>query len=266
MLKVRILTALVVLPFFISAILFLPTWAFLIFAEGLVLGCAWEWSALVGDQSMFQRILYLLLVALASQGVLWLPMTMVRVIVVLFWLFAWLALLCFASKIKLGLQFPSVRALVGVLMLALFYFALVDLRAASYGPKIIMMGFILIWLVDSGAYFFGRAFGHKKLMPSVSPNKTWVGVFGGVSVALMAVVLCALIMQVAPSMWACYLSAALCVAIAAVVGDLFESLIKRLAEVKDSGTLLPGHGGLLDRFDSAFAALPVLLVIVHGCI
>jgi phosphatidate cytidylyltransferase len=113
----------------------------------------------------------------------------------------------------------------------------------------------LVWIADSGAYFVGSAWGRRKLAPAISPGKTWEGAIGGTAAALVYAIICATFTE--GLLGVSYLAAALALAVLSIIGDLFESAVKRQAAVKDSGTLLPGHGGILDRIDSATAALPV---------
>jgi phosphatidate cytidylyltransferase len=119
-----------------------------------------------------------------------------------------------------------------------------------------MYALLLVWVADSGAYFAGRALGKRKLAPRVSPGKTWAGFWGGL-IACAALALCVAWWR-PPSALLIWLALAVVVAAYSVVGDLTESLGKRFAGLKDSGTLIPGHGGVLDRFDSLLAAAPVL--------
>ena len=119
---------------------------------------------------------------------------------------------------------------------------------------------VLVWIADTAAYFVGRAWGRRKLAPSISPGKTWEGAAGGVFGALAyAIILGAFTAGVA---WAAWLAAAAALAAVSIVGDLFESAAKRQAGVKDSGALLPGHGGILDRIDSATATLPLAALLL----
>lgn len=131
--------------------------------------------------------------------------------------------------------------------------AMLDLRAIS--PWILLLMMCLVWVADIGAYFSGRRFGKNKLAPSISPGKTWEGVAGGmlgVSLYVLSVWYVVPVVAVAPMLLAAWFWVVL-----AVMGDLFESAIKRQAGVKDSGTLLPGHGGLLDRIDALTPTLPL---------
>ncbi len=133
------------------------------------------------------------------------------------------------------------------------------LAFAVLTPLEVLLVLILVWIADIGAYFVGRAWGRRKLAPEISPGKTWEGAIGGTVAALAyAIILGTFIERL---FWVPYLLAAALLAVLSIVGDLFESAVKRQAAVKDSGTLLPGHGGILDRIDSATAALPVAALL-----
>lgn len=132
-------------------------------------------------------------------------------------------------------------------------------------PLEVLLVLVLVWVADTAAYFVGRAWGRHKLAPSISPGKTWEGALGGAVGALVYAIICATFIE--RVFWVQYLFAAALLAVLSIVGDLFESAAKRQAGAKDSGTLLPGHGGIMDRIDSATAALPaaaLLLPLVRG--
>ncbi|MEN9347393.1 MAG: hypothetical protein RLZZ77_904 [Bacteroidota bacterium] len=121
--------------------------------------------------------------------------------------------------------------------------------------------FVILWINDSSAYFTGRAFGKNKLYPAISPNKTWEGLIGGMLFSLVAgAVISHWFDSLSLVQW---IIVAAIIAVLANVGDLFESHLKRIAGVKDSGNLIPGHGGSLDRFDGLLIALPVVYVYLH---
>ena len=122
-------------------------------------------------------------------------------------------------------------------------------------PLQVLLVLVLVWIADSAAYFVGRRWGRRKLAPSISPGKSWEGAAGGLIGALAYAIICGFFIE--GLAWAPYLAAAAVLAMVSIVGDLFESAAKRQAGVKDSGTLLPGHGGILDRIDSATAVLPL---------
>ena len=126
-------------------------------------------------------------------------------------------------------------------------------------PLEILLVLLLVWIADTGAYFVGRAWGQRKLAPDISPGKTWEGALGGTAAALVYAIILGTFIE--GLFWVPYLLAAALLAVLSIVGDLFESAAKRQAAVKDSGTLLPGHGGVLDRIDSATAALPVAALL-----
>ena len=139
------------------------------------------------------------------------------------------------------------------------------LMFATTTPGWLLGVLALIWIADIAAYFVGSAFGRRRLAPRISPGKTWEGVAAGVLGALGYAIICGIFIERLP--WMLYLAAAMVVTVLSIVGDLFESALKRRVGVKDSGTLLPGHGGILDRVDSLLAALPVaalLLPMVKG--
>jgi phosphatidate cytidylyltransferase len=126
-------------------------------------------------------------------------------------------------------------------------------------PLAVLLVLVLVWIADSAAYFVGRAWGRRKLAPTVSPGKTWEGVAGGLVGAVLYAIIIALFTD--RGAWLALVATAILLGMVSIVGDLFESAAKRQAGVKDSGTLLPGHGGILDRIDSATAALPLAALI-----
>ena len=128
-------------------------------------------------------------------------------------------------------------------------------------PRVVLAVLVLVWIADTAAYFAGRKWGRRKLAPSISPGKTWEGAWGGLAAAVAYAIICGTFL-LGTSRWPAYLAVAALLAAVSIVGDLFESAAKRQAGVKDSGTLLPGHGGILDRIDSATAVLPVAALLL----
>ena len=153
-----------------------------------------------------------------------------------------------------------VRLLLGVLALWLAWFALAQARIA--GVNFLLSAFALVWAADIGAFFAGRRFGRRKLAPEVSPNKTWEGALGG-ALAGLAVAAAGAVWLDSPALP--LLGVGLVVVFASMVGDLTESMFKRFAGLKDSGRLLPGHGGILDRIDSITAAGPFFVLGLAAC-
>ena len=127
----------------------------------------------------------------------------------------------------------------------------------------------LVWVADTAAYFVGSAFGRRKLAPSISPGKTWEGVAGAAIATLIYAIICAMLSpdlggRVQGVIWVPFLAGAVLLCAVGIIGDLFESALKRQAGAKDSGRLLPGHGGILDRIDSATATLPLALLLMQA--
>lgn len=262
MLRQRIITALLLLPLVIGGILYLDNPWFAVVLGGVMLLGADEMARLANLSAVLSRVAFVGLMA----GVLWGIWTYLPTAshIPLLWLMsAWwvltsLALL--ARRRQLGL-IDGARPLIlllGGLVLATAWLSIVQLHAmVPNGPQLVLFLFILIWIADSGAYFAGRAFGRRKLSPFVSPGKTWEGAAG----ALVGAVCAGLLL--AGTGWAASISTvalillSLLVTMVSIGGDLWESRLKRESGVKDSGALLPGHGGVLDRIDSLLAAAPV---------
>jgi phosphatidate cytidylyltransferase len=164
-----------------------------------------------------------------------------------------------------GMASPATRLL---LVVGLFVLVATGLAAITLAPSQLLLALGLIWIADTAAYLAGRAFGRHKLAPRISPGKTWEGVAGALVAALIYAIMCAL--PGAPlggyvrgAVWMPYLAAVLLLCVVSIVGDLFESALKRQAGAKDSGALLPGHGGVLDRIDSATSTLPIAALAFH---
>jgi phosphatidate cytidylyltransferase len=179
-------------------------------------------------------------------------------VALLAWLWAFAAVVCYQlGKKPLGFQHPWVVAIMGVLALAPCWLAISVLREDIGGPVWLLFALVIVWAMDTGAYFAGKLWGKRKLIPQVSPNKTWEGFYGGIVLVFVIAFIVCLAFRVPfyRFMTICILSVV--TALFAVVGDLFESMLKRQVGVKDSGSGLPGHGGILDRMDSIIAALPI---------
>lgn len=262
MLWQRVITALVLLPPALYAILFLSQEHLApVFAAIGLLG-AIEWATLSGIASARHRYGYALLMALpmapiASCRLAGLPQLVLLVVAMLWWLLALRWILVYPKGFSP--QSPSVtfRGLLGFLVLPSAIAGLIAVRSSSLQVGGLLTLFFLVWAADVGAYFCGRAFGRTKLAPGVSPGKTWEGFAGGMASALIigGVAWHRLGLTVSLPAWLL-----LCASVTAisVVGDLTESLLKRQVGIKDSGRLLPGHGGILDRIDSLLSAAPAM--------
>lgn len=265
MLRQRILTASILLPIVLGLVLFAPAHIFALVTALVALLGGQEWSRLGGIESRLWRNLYLLLLALLLAGLEWLrPQTGLFWLHALaggWWLLGFLWLIRWRKAVMGRTQGVSLPGLaLGVLVLVSFWAAMVELRTrAEHGPELVLALLLLIWMVDSVAYFVGRRWGRHKLAPGISPGKTLEGVYGAmVGLLLFSVVLFFWGLVPAP-LWQLALLC-LVTGIFSIVGDLFESLLKRRRGLKDSGYLLPGHGGVLDRIDSLLAAAPVFVL------
>lgn len=263
--KQRILTALILAPLAIAAVLFLPTGAFMVLAAALLLLGLWEWTRLIGLQGHARRAVVLLLHAALFAWLAWRGWPGVfpwlAILGVVWWFAAalWLTRMKFASEATAVNR--TLKLAIGTLLVVPAWCAMGMVHGdGATGPAWALYALVLVWAADSGAWFVGSRLGGRKLAPSISPGKTWAGFWGGLGtvalVALIAVPVFGVSWSVAPAL----IAASLLTGLASVVGDLFESIIKRHSGAKDSGYLVPGHGGVLDRIDSVLAALPVFAV------
>lgn len=266
MLKQRVLTAVILVAVVLSAIvLFPPAW-FAGFVALVIAFGAWEWSALAGFPSKPWRALFATLCLVLMFLLAHVEATLNDIFLgvgALWWALAFV-LVCLYPRGAGAWHRGAVLLPLGLVVLLPGFIALVRLRSGADHVFFILLLIALIAAADSGAYFAGRAFGKHKLAVRVSPNKTWEGFVGG-QVAVCAVLWIALLLrgvEVDATQALVFTLGALVLAAASVVGDLFESMLKRQAGVKDSGALLPGHGGMLDRIDSLTAALPVYAVLL----
>ena len=264
MLKQRLLTALILIPLVLAAILLLPSLPFQLLIGAVVLAAGWEWSRLIQLQGNAARAAFVLLLALLMLAVGWAGGVVITSpllqLTALFWLLMLLWVFVYPAGFPAGQRIVGRGVVVGVLVLLPLWIAGCGLQAlAPRGGWMTIFVLLLIWAADTGAYTFGRLFGRHKLAPKVSPGKTWEGA-GGALVGAAIIVVPALIWQPFAVIQAQpLLFVLLCVAtvLLSIVGDLLESMFKRHSGIKDSGTIFPGHGGLLDRIDSLAAALPV---------
>ena len=270
MLSTRILTAVVAVVAVLAALFALPPTIFALVLMLAMAAAAHEWSQLarfprvpgVVFVAVVVALCALLLFAPGARFARGWPAPVVTIacgLATLFWLFVatpWVVR-------RWPTRSSPLLAVAGVVVLVGAFVALVELQSRS--PWLVLAAMAIVWIADTAAYFSGRAFGRRKLAPAVSPGKTWEGVYGALgAVALYALALVPLAHRAGyagplevPAA-AAWLAFAVAVAALSVVGDLFESWLKRNAGVKDCGTVLPGHGGVLDRIDALLAAMPPL--------
>ena len=269
MLKQRIITALVIAMLFSGILLFFSVEVTSFIFMAVIVLCAWEWCTLSGlKSSVVYRLLYMGLVLFLC--VILIPylhifngLNLGRTIAVFqLSISVWVINIIFLffyphSRVIWGSI--GFRLFWGVLVLVPLWLSLSLLLQTHVAIPLFVLFVLLVIFTDVGGYFVGRAFGRHALMPQVSPNKTWEGFFGGVLLSIPLMLIFLLYYPIAITTWK-LLVLVLATGVMAVVGDLTVSMIKRHENLKDTGHLLPGHGGLLDRFDGFSAAAPFFLL------
>ncbi|WP_057830925.1 phosphatidate cytidylyltransferase [Colwellia sp. TT2012] len=278
MLKQRIITALILAPAAITAIFYLPISYFAGLLMAIIAIGAWEWARFIGLTKTIQRLAYVL-VTTALIGLLWrylpvdiawftitgLPyeLTLLLWLSVIWWFFAALLMFSYPKSSTLWAKNKLVIGLFGWLTLVPTWLAFMILRTHNYtldeyqGAQLLMYLFMLVWSADIGAYFVGKSMGKHQLMPNVSPGKTIEGFIGGVFCAAILTLVVGMSLHWSSEQFISALLVTVLISSISVIGDLTESMFKRQAGVKDSGAILPGHGGILDRIDSLTATAPV---------
>lgn len=266
MLKERVITALLLLPVVLWCVFGGVATAFPLFAAAIILAAAWEWTAMMRIQSVLLRGVYVALIFASLWAVM--PHALrfdrsgvdalapVLVVTAGFWLLALVAVRRYPGDAQ-HWDRPFLMALMGWLLLVPTWAGLVQLHGQS--PWWLLYVLVLVWGADTGAYFAGRRFGRIKLAPAVSPAKTREGLYGGLIVTTVIMLSVALSRELSAMQFVSFAVVSALTVLASVLGDLFESMVKRRAGIKDSGKIFPGHGGALDRIDSITAAAPVFL-------
>lgn len=267
MLKMRILTSLALIPALLAALFLLPEiyWALFMLLAVVVIG-TWEWARMAKFSPMM-RVLYVFLSAFMGLAFLFISLLGLDVqnngmnAGLLAGAIFWLAF----APVWLGLRYQIknklLMAVAGWLVILPAWLALLTLHAIN--PWLLLGILVAVWIADSAAYFAGKRFGKHKLAAAISPGKTWEGVAGAwLAVSIYGLCICLfrhldfwLSIALIAALWG--------IVVLSIMGDLFESLIKRQAGVKDSGALLPGHGGILDRIDGLTSTLPVAAAVVY---
>lgn len=280
MFKQRVLTALLLAPLALAAVFFLPPLGFAVFVGAAFGIAAYEWAGFCGWQSASRRlpftalalVSYLLLSLALPVELLWPAATDLTADVLLgtgicWWLLAVLLVLSFRQTQGLWAHSVPLKAVMGFLTLVPSFAAILLLRQVNYhaspytGAWLICLLLGLVWAADIGGYVIGKPFGKHKLLPQVSPGKTLEGLFGGLLFVLLLVAAVAY-QQDWPAQAGLWFGAAVLLTLLSVFGDLSESMFKRVAGLKDSGSIFPGHGGMLDRIDSLTATAPLFAVFV----
>ena len=279
MLKQRIITALLLIPFVLGGILYLSPQHFAWVLVPIFILSAREWGRIIDKncaitQWSFTLTVSFLLVTLNiivpvssiwHAGALNPIYQSILGLGAVWWLGSALLVVGFPKSDKFWKSSPMLKSMFGQLTIIPCFVSILTLKSLSspaqpfYGGVMVLLVMLVVWAADTGAYFSGRSLGKHKLMPNVSPGKTIEGLLGGL---LMTMVVVAGVMYISPEQeLGIVVVVTLFTAIASALGDLSESMFKRVAEIKDSGNILPGHGGILDRIDSLTAAFPVFTLI-----
>lgn len=278
-LKQRIITAVLLLIVLIAATTQLPAFYFSLFIAAIILVAAWEWAGLIGTNAPIDKIPYISSVAAMLLGSFFLlgiapsvefidgfRASLVLLLGLLFWLISLFLLAGYPENSKLWND-DSKIALMGILVLIPTFIGVVVLKYLLPSGYLVLALVILVAAVDVGAYFVGVNFGSRKLAANLSPKKSWEGVWGGTVVCMLVAALFIWLMdeyliKLTSLQMVLLLALSVGVTFFSVVGDLIESMLKRNCGVKDSGKILPGHGGVLDRVDGLLAATPLFVLAI----
>lgn len=254
--KIRIFTGLLLALVTLAILFFTPGIVFTGIITVLILLAAWEWASLFGWRSKKHRCYYTLITMAALIVCFYIPSYWQIVFAFIWWIVALFIVIAYLYNKTISNQI--IIAIIGLIVLIPFWTGLVMLRSSSHGPYLILLLLFIVAALDTGAYFTGTWFGKVKLAEKISPKKTFAGLFGGIVFALIMTFVFVYFTGYHPAKhWLAILGLVLLMGVFALLGDLFESMFKRIAGVKDSGSLLPGHGGILDRIDSYTAAVPI---------
>ena len=273
--KQRIITALFLAPLAIAGIFLLPIKFFMLFTAAIFLLASKEWGSFVNPQATSSPVLYVFGFVLAITLLL-LPIEQLwsasginpilingLIVAAVWWVISLILVISYPKKSTLWAGSKALKTLFGLLTLIPFFWAMVALRSVNihhdfyFGGALLLYVFLLVWAADTGAYFCGKRFGKHKLAPNVSPGKTIEGFVGGAVSSMIVAFIASILFDIEADKMALFFVVALITTFVSALGDLSESIFKREAGLKDSGKLLPGHGGILDRIDSLTAAVPV---------
>jgi phosphatidate cytidylyltransferase len=258
MLKTRLITSLVLFLTIGAAYVYLPPlyWALLVLAVTSI--AAWEWAGLSKFNKPFSFIYSGFVLLLGLFVILYTPQLMQIVIVwaVLASTIFWLLIVPFLLAFTPTINNRFIMAVLGLIFIIPFGLTMIALREIN--PLLLVVFAMTVWIADSAAYFAGKRFGKHKLASSISPGKTWEGVLG----AFFAILIYASLLSYLTHQSYWFVLVFLGVMALSIMGDLFESMIKRQADVKDSSHLLPGHGGVLDRVDGLTSSLPLVMFLL----
>ncbi len=261
MLKQRVITAIILASMIVGAVIFLSTQVLAMILALIICIASWEWAACAGFETLSHKITYVSIILLCLMAcLLLLDKQWILLIIVsgfLWWFIAMFLVIYYQINITINLSSRFIKAMIGAVILIPAWLSLVLIHAKTSGASLILFLFFLVWLADSAAYFSGRKFGRKKLASNVSQGKSWEGVYGALSISFLFGVSYALYSDMNFTYAIYFIVLVLFTVSFSILGDLVESMFKRMAGIKDSSNILPGHGGVLDRIDSLTSAAPV---------
>ncbi|CAM3733954.1 Phosphatidate cytidylyltransferase [Vibrio aerogenes CECT 7868] len=271
--KQRVITALILAPLVVLGIFKLPLTIFIIALSFITLLGFWEWTQFIDLKYRISSLIPPVILGGLSLYLLTPQLSMTHDVSplcsVLLWVGSgwWVLASYFAMTYPASSRYWShskwLKQIFGLFTLLPFFWSVVLLRTEdmaqdfTYGAKLVLFVCLVVWIADSGAYFAGRFLGKHKMAPRVSPNKTLEGLAGGVFTAVIAAYFLSGWFDIHFTSHSSMFVIILCTVIFSVLGDLVESMFKRMSGIKDSSHLIPGHGGVLDRIDSLTAAFPV---------
>lgn len=265
MIKQRLITAAILIPLVLLGILLLQTKTLEWFVAIVTVLAAWEWFGIIGVHDVIKRLIWVSgLCLLSTISLDYLSTGFIVSIASIIWLLAAALLMKYGNDglpnhLIILFRQPGFGIASAVILLASFWVATISLHDTLMGPQQLLYILVSVWLADTGGYFVGKKWGKKALAKAVSPNKTWEGVWGALGLTTIWAIIAFEIGLGGRLSLQTWLLLTLSSVAMSIVGDLFESLFKRSHNIKDSGNLLPGHGGILDRIDSLIAAVPIFV-------
>ena len=268
MLKTRVITAIILLAIFLPVLFLLPPIYLSALFFLILVAAAWEWSRLISPNAAYSAYFYAIICAMLVVFLWLLPEPNIELallsIALAFWVVGMPMILSQGIHLSMS-RWRLIFSVLGFIVLPTAWLSLNILR--EIGLLWLLSTMILVWLADIGAYFAGKRFGKHKLASQISPGKSIEGAVGGLIVCVIYASICATYLPVADTLfgtakakwgWWFMLLMTATLVLYSILGDLFESQLKRIAKVKDSSQLLPGHGGFLDRIDALLPVMPIV--------
>jgi len=249
----RLITSLILIPIVLLTIFYAPAWVLGGLVLLVVLVAATECWQLIPTEYPLARIGFVVALFLCL-GLCYMVFPYWQTWGLILWLFIYVAICTFPSSQRYW-GHPGIVATLCLIVIPLFVLSLVQIYYMPQGKSLLVYLLFLIWAADVGAYLAGKQWGKHKLIPQVSPGKSWEGIAGGFSLALLVAFIG--YVYYTPYSAVIWFGIAMVTVVVSIFGDLFVSILKRRCHLKDTGAIIPGHGGILDRLDSLIAALPV---------